>query len=231
MNPDYVINLMLSEDRLDDAANKAEVPTDALQLKRDYQKEYYLKNKESLREEQRLYTAKNSSKNVLRVKVWRENNKEKRGLSDRKRYNSDPAKVKKYLRDWVRKNPDKRNNYVKNWKNSGSEGALRVRLSGNLRRRLLHALKGSPKSKSSMRLIGCSTAELKLHLENRFSEGMSWDSYGKGSECWNVDHIKPCAHFDLRNPDEQSACFHYTNLQPLWELENTLKGCKLLTKI
>ena len=43
---------------------------------------------------------------------------------------------------------------------------------------------------------------------------------------WHVDHIKPCFSFDLTDPEQQKICFHYTNLQPLWALENIKKGKK-----
>ena len=61
-----------------------------------------------------------------------------------------------------------------------------------------------------------------MHLEAQFKPGMTWDNYGlKG---WHVDHIRPCASFDLRDPEQQRRCFHYTNLQPLWAEENLKKG-------
>jgi hypothetical protein len=54
---------------------------------------------------------------------------------------------------------------------------------------------------------------------------MSWSNYGsgwygKGKEQWHVDHIKSCYTFDLSLPDEQKKCFHYTNLRPLWAVDN-----------
>lgn len=61
------------------------------------------------------------------------------------------------------------------------------------------------------------------YLSLLFSDGMSWDNYGE----WHIDHIIPCAAFDLSNPTEQKQCFHYTNLQPLWAYENKSKGAKL----
>jgi hypothetical protein len=51
---------------------------------------------------------------------------------------------------------------------------------------------------------------------------MSFENYGE----WVVDHIRPCASFNLINIDEQKECFNYKNLQPLWALDNLQKGSK-----
>ena len=39
---------------------------------------------------------------------------------------------------------------------------------------------------------------------------------------WHVDHIIPCASFDLSKPEEQARCFHYSNLQALWSREDNI---------
>jgi len=95
-----------------------------------------------------------------------------------------------------------------------------------LRKRVVLALKtrGVSKSRSLRELLGCSIPELKQHLESQFRSGMSWDNHGE----WHVDHIRPCAAFDLTRVVEQKVCFHYTNLQPLWAEENLRKGDKIL---
>ena len=67
-------------------------------------------------------------------------------------------------------------------------------------------------------LIGCSKPDLIAHIEAQFRRGMSWANYGRGG--WEIDHIKPCASFDLTDPAQRAACFHYTNLRPLWRLDN-----------
>jgi len=63
-----------------------------------------------------------------------------------------------------------------------------------------------------MKLVGCTIEFIKGYLEAQFEPNMSWDNYGE----WHIDHILPCASFDLTLPEEQQKCFHYTNLQPLW---------------
>jgi len=80
----------------------------------------------------------------------------------------------------------------------------------------------SKKSKTSKNLLGCSLEVLKFHLECYFTKGMSWDNYGYYG--WHIDHIKPCAAFDLTDPEQQKQCFHYTNLQPLWAEDNMKKS-------
>ena len=84
-------------------------------------------------------------------------------------------------------------------------------------------MKGITKSASTQELIGCSIEYLIKHIESQFESWMSWDNYGK----WHIDHILPCAIFDLSDEKDQKACFHYTNLRPLEASQNIRKGCKV----
>lgn len=95
----------------------------------------------------------------------------------------------------------------------------------NLRKRLRDLVKGKDTSKYTTSLIGCTMSELRLYLESKFTDNMSWDNYGVNG--WVIDHIKPCAFFDLTDPEQQKICFHYTNLQPLWWKDNLEKRDKL----
>lgn len=70
--------------------------------------------------------------------------------------------------------------------------------------------------------IGCSAARLRDHLQSLFKEGMTFDNYGD----WHIDHIRPCASFNLSLESDRHACFHFSNLQPLWKLENLHKGSR-----
>lgn len=81
------------------------------------------------------------------------------------------------------------------------------------------------KAHKTMELIGCTIEELVKHLESKFQPGMNWENHGRNG--WHVDHIIPCTRFDLTDPVEQKRCFHYSNLQPLWEADNIRKSNKL----
>jgi len=70
-------------------------------------------------------------------------------------------------------------------------------------------------------MIGCKLEDLATHLEHKFKRGMNWNNHGNG---WHVDHIIPCAFFDLTDEKQMMQCFHYTNLQPLWAEDNLSKS-------
>ena len=59
-----------------------------------------------------------------------------------------------------------------------------------------------------------------------FHPGMSWDNYGSA---WHIDHIRPCSSFDFSDPEQQKKCFHFSNLQPLWDEINTVKSNRILS--
>ena len=79
-------------------------------------------------------------------------------------------------------------------------------------------------SKSKLELLGCSGEELKEWIENQFTEGMSWEKLGINGI--HIDHIRPCASFDLTKEEDVKKCFHFSNLQPLWAKDNLIKGAK-----
>ena len=136
----------------------------------------------------------------------------KKRLAQQKKYNQsrDKAQLRAWRREYFQKRRDNDPLY---------------RMISSLRTRTHQAVKAAGlgrKLESTISLLGCSTEDLKSHLEQQFKPGMTWDNYGQ----WHVDHIRPCADFDLSVEAEQRACFHYTNLQPLWRHENLSKGAR-----
>ncbi len=70
-------------------------------------------------------------------------------------------------------------------------------------------------------LLGCSLEDVIKHIEDQFQPGMAWKNHGING--FHIDHIKPCSSFNLTDPEQQKKCFHYTNLQPLWAVDNRRK--------
>ena len=94
------------------------------------------------------------------------------------------------------------------------EDAIRARVGIAIRKQF------GVKATKTTNLIGCSIEQIRQHLEAQFLPGMTWDNHGE----WHIDHIRPCASFDLTDPEQQKQCCHYTNLQPLWAADNLAKS-------
>jgi len=168
---------------------------------------------------------------------WRLNNPVKLQASLRK--HREKCKVKRALqaKQWRKENPAKSKQSVQSWRTRNKESYLawrrlhyreniNHRIGTLLRNRIRNVLKGRRKSANSIALLGCSMVNFKLYLESRFDSGMTWENYGK---VWHIDHIMPCAIFDLTKPEHQRRCFHFSNLQPLFGRDNLRKNAKVLT--
>ena len=174
-------------------------------------KDWYKKNRESVLQKEKLrYVEEAESIKQYQKEYYQKNKKS----------------INKRNSDWLKDNRDKANKAVRLWRASGSETAQNDRLRNDLRKRILNALNGKDKSAKSMELIGCDINCLREHLESQFKDGMTWEN--RGLHGWHIDHIIPCASFDLSKEDEQKKCFHYTNLQPLWAKENLRKSDSII---
>ena len=151
---------------------------------------------------------------------YREKNKERMTEYNKKYWVETKEEQTEKHRQWKDKNRDHINQYFKNKRKTDPN----YQISDNLRSRLRKALKDQDvkKTQRTLDLIGCSIDFLKGWLESKFKEGMTWENYGE----WHIDHIKPCIKFNLSDEVQQTKCFNYKNLQPLWASENTSKGCK-----
>lgn len=102
-----------------------------------------------------------------------------------------------------------------------------VKLKNILRSRMGTAVRAAKAHKvgSAVKDLGCTIGEFKEYLESLFQPGMNWENYGKNG--WHMDHIIPLASFDLSNREQFLKACHYTNIQPLWWLDNISKGSKV----
>ena len=140
-----------------------------------------------------------------------------------RRYYARHAKRLSVERKTERLTTNKRKEWFRQWMNEYRKDPQQ-QLLNSLRSRLSGLVKKGKKAASTMELAGCTVAQLRQHLEAQFTDGMSWENYGKHG--WHVDHIRPCASFDLADPEQQRQCFHYSNLQPLWAVDNMRKGAR-----
>jgi hypothetical protein len=135
-------------------------------------------------------------------------------------------KNKKIIKEKAKKNRPRfrkyRSDYDKSRKNTDPNYKIRRLLSS----RLVNAIKSQKvyKTHNTLELLGCSISEVRRHIESKFQAGMNWSNHGKHG--WHIDHIVPCAAFDLTNENEQRRCFHWSNLQPMWASENQSKKDK-----
>lgn len=127
-----------------------------------------------------------------------------------------------YQFKWYKKNKNIKVKYqIKHIKEKRKIDPI-FKLIDNIRKRINNAIKTNSKSENTIRLLGCTIEDLKIHLESMFKNGINWNNYGD----WHIDHIRPCNSFDLSKPKEQRKCFHYSNLQPLWAVDNLKKSGK-----
>ena len=148
-------------------------------------------------------------------KILRQNNPTSKYYQQNKQYYTE------YSKKWIEENKEKWDLYRKEWQRNNNkkkydnDPIYKLRMCVGTRIRL--ALKSQNKIKlgKTIDYLGCDYKVLKEYLENKFSEGMNWNNYGK----WEIDHIIPVS---------KGGSFHYTNLQPLWKEDNLKKSNKII---
>jgi len=145
----------------------------------------------------------NDCASKLRIKKWKNLTKGQK--------NEQIDKNKK----WAKNNPDKIKKYRR---------APKYKIARNLRTRLRKFMKESPNSHYA-KDIGCTKQEFIKYIESKFEKGMAWENYGNPNgdhtDCWHLDHIIPLSKFKGKYPN------HYTNIQPMWGLENISKNAQI----
>lgn len=151
----------------------------------------------------------------------RKNNPEKYKEQTKKYYEKTKDSQKEKKKIWIQNNREKYNSY---WTNRKKED-IEFKLITDMRSRLSTYLskKGVTKKNKTFDIVGCSPLELKEHLEKQFVIGMTWENRSE----WHIDHIIPLS--SAKTEDELYKLCHYTNLQPLWAIDNIEKSNKILS--
>ena len=135
------------------------------------------------------------------------------------RYKRRRSEAIAWQRAYTERNADAVRSYNTSYMRRRRQEDELFRLKSNLRSLFHGATSRWPKKSSVWRLVGCSPEKLRDWLEMHFAEGMSWENRSE----WHIDHIRPIASFE--DPADP-ACWHWSNLQPLWADDNLKKSDK-----
>jgi hypothetical protein len=120
---------------------------------------------------------------------------------------------------WAEDNPAARRLNSQQYKQRKRASSPSYVLSERLRARIRAALSHTkcPKTSSTEAILGCSFTDFKVYIESKFTAGMSWERLSE----IHIDHIIPLA--SARTEAEVLTLCHYSNLQPLWAVDNLRK--------
>jgi hypothetical protein len=183
-----------------------------------WKKEHYADNSDRILEVNRQWRLRNKEKIAEASRLYREANKEKIAAKKRSDYNANREKFAEKGKSY-RSTPEFKNS------RKARDSSTRGRLINRCRARVSKAFsrEGFQKTTNTATMIGCSWEHLKAHIEKQFVRGMSW----KNRDGWHIDHIIPLA--SAKTNEEIVALCHFSNLQPLWKLENIAKSSKIVS--
>lgn len=133
-------------------------------------------------------------------------------------------KNKEQKKEYYLKNKETIREYKRVWTAYQLKNNQNFLLKNLIRHRINESIKRNKRKKytSTLNLIGCTFDNLRTHL------GIT-DKYD--SSKYHIDHIIPCAAYDLTDHAEQKKCFNWRNLRLIDAKENLSKNDKLDMKL
>lgn len=225
---------------------------------RERAKAWALANPERKRAQDIARYARNREKDIARATEWNRTNKDhvrdrealkraedpekyrSRDNERRRRENAEkPDQARARRKRWADAHPEEQKAAIKRWNTANRQYIndkkkariltdVEFRLSLILRARVRGALNKGKRAGHPIRDLGCTLSELRAHLEAQWVAGMSWANYGSGVGKWSVDHRRPLASFTLSDREDFLAAAHFSNLQPMWFVENNSKGARYI---
>ena len=143
------------------------------------------------------------------TKIYKDSMEERKQTYDAAHYEKNKEAILARQKIYRANNKDK----IRKHKKQRYENDPGYRMEQKMRGRMYSLLKneGNEKSDNTKKLVGCeSTDDL---IEYLYSKSPRFHDVPFLGEALHVDHIVPCAVYDLSDPRHQKACFHFTNLQ------------------
>ncbi len=187
-------------------------------------KELYDKTRDRILEQKREYHQNNRDRELKRMKEWQQNNKNHIKIYRKNHYNENINDILEYQKQYRKNNREKCNAYRIQYEKNRRARDPQYKIYRLLSCRTRQAIIKGYKNTKTKDLIGCDMNILKQFLEFQFNNNMSWDNYGS---YWQIDHVIPCASFDLCDIEQQKICFNWQNLQPLESIQNNSKNNKI----
>jgi hypothetical protein len=180
---------------------------------KECKQDYNILNKGNISNKHKEHYKIHKEEHKKRMKGWRDNNSKKMKEINIRYELNNKEKLRKYHKIYDKNNlENKRKRYNILYHNN-----INFKITELLRKRIISALKNNSKSLKTKEIIGCSVEEFKKHIEKQFLPEFTWENWGN---IWELDHILPCASFDLSKENEQENCFYYKNYQPLFKTTN-----------
>jgi hypothetical protein len=136
--------------------------------------------------------------------------------------------LREYHQKWRDENRESLNEYKRVYEKNKKDSDPSYKLACYTRTAIYTCLKerNINKYENTFNLLPYTLEELIVHLENQFTDGMTWENYGD----WHVDHIKPMTSFIMESPEDKEfqECWALKNLQPLWAEDNLSKGSNII---
>ena len=131
-------------------------------------------------------------------------------------YQANKENLKERSKQWREVNKEHYNQYRKQKRITDPL----YKMTNNLRTRTSTAFKnkGYRKNTKTQEMLGVDWEIAKQHIERQFTKGMSWSNHGE----WHIDHIIPLS--SANTPERLKKLCHYTNLQPMWAVDNLSKS-------
>lgn len=196
-------------------------------------KEKYAANPEVKRQYEAKWRAANVDKCTAKTYRWRENHPDRISNYRKKYYSENKEKIAESSKATYLKHKEKYNAINRKYQKDNHVSLMqkrKERIEANpllqfkerirqLTKNAFYRLKHN-KSKRTNTILGADWEIVKEHFVSQFKDGMTWEAFIAGEI--HVDHIQPLA--TAKTEEELIALCHYTNLQPLWCLDNLSKG-------
>tara|TARA_R110000803_G_scaffold21155_1_gene53533 strand:- start:11 stop:700 length:690 start_codon:yes stop_codon:yes gene_type:complete len=202
-----------------DKQKKDGLKGDCKSCKKEYDKEHRKANKEQIKEYNKKRYHANKEYHKEYYVANKERIKEYCKEYSKKHYEANKERIKEYCKEYKKANKERLNEYLKERRKVDPL----YKMKGNLRCRTLSAFKnkGYCKTSKTQEMLGVNWEVCKAHIERQFTKGMTWDNSAE----WHIDHIIPLA--SANTEEELKKLCHYSNLQPLWAIDNLMKSAKI----